>query len=113
EVRFVEVPEGFSHGVVYEDAVCTVEARPLAHRVFALGFRYAERPRPGRLDAEKARALGAEGPQLGRLQRGEAVTVASGRTIRPEEVVGPARPGVTFAYCLDTMPCAGARRLAE
>lgn len=112
ELRLVEVPEGFSRERVYEDAACTVETRPLAHRIFAMGFRYAAKPRPGRLDAERARALGAEGPQLGRLQRGEAVTVSAGRTIRPEEVVGPERPGVVFAYCLDTRPCRGAVRLA-
>jgi ribonuclease Z len=33
--------------------------------------------------------------------------------VQPDEVVGPERPGVSFAYCLDTAPCAGARRLAE
>ncbi|MDX1530258.1 MAG: MBL fold metallo-hydrolase, partial [Rhodothermales bacterium] len=110
-VRYVELPEGFSHEVVYEDDACTVEARPLAHRVFAMGFRYTERPRPGRVDVERVRALGVEGPDIGRLQRGEAVTV-NGRTVRPEEAVGPERPGITFAYCLDTEPCAGGRALA-
>src|SRR5690554_5111204 len=104
EVRYVEVEEGFEHAVVYETGAFTVEARPLAHRVFAMGFRFEARARPGRVAAARARALGVAGPQIGRLVRGESVTV-NGRVVRPEEVVGPARPGVSFAYCLDTMPC--------
>jgi ribonuclease Z len=111
-LHYVEVREGFTHEVVYEDAVCTVEARPLAHRVFAMGFRYEERPRPGRVDASRARELGVEPRQIGELVRGDSITTPAGRTVRPEEVVGPARRGACVAYCLDTMPCEGAARLA-
>ncbi len=113
EVRYVVLEEGFEHDVVYETAAFTVEARPLEHRVFAVGFRLEERPRPGRVDAAKAEALGVAGAEIGRLVRGEAVTTAGGRTVQPEEVVGPERPGAAFAYCLDTRPCDGGRRLAE
>jgi ribonuclease Z len=112
ETRYVELEEGFEHAVVYEHDGFTVEARPLEHRVFAAGFRFETQPRPGRVDAERAAALGVRGPAIGRLVRGEAVRV-DGRTVQPEEVVGPERAGVSFAYCLDTGPCPGARRLAE
>ncbi len=112
EMRYVEVEEGFEHAVVYETDAFTVEARPLEHRVFAMGFRFEAKARPGRVDAERAAALGVTGVQIGALVRGEAVAV-NGRVVQPEEVVGPRRPGVSFAYCLDTMPCDGARRLAE
>ena len=112
ETRFVELEEDFDHAVVYEHDGFAVEARPLEHRVFAAGFRFETAARPGRVDAERAAAFGVRGPDIGRLVRGEAVTV-DGRTVRPAEVVGPERPGVTFAYCLDTQPCEGGRRLAE
>ena len=48
-----------------------------------------EDDRPGRFDAAAARALGvAEGPDFGRLQRGETVG-----GVRPEQVVGPHAAG--------------------
>jgi ribonuclease Z len=44
--------------------------------------------------AEKAEALGVQfGPERARLVRGEAVTLADGRTIYPEEVLGDALEG--------------------
>ena len=42
-----------------------------------------------------ADALGVpDGPARGRLQAGEEVTVDSGRTVTPAEVLGEARPGL-------------------
>jgi ribonuclease Z len=36
-----------------------------------------------------------------------------GRTIRPEEVLGPPRQGITVGYALDTEPCKGTHFLAK
>lgn len=113
EIAYVELEEGFAHAVVYETSAFTVEARPLDHRVFAAGFRFETRARPGKVDAEKAKALGLAGHQIGALVRGEPVTAADDRVVQPREIVGPERAGVSFAYCLDTAPCDGARLLAE
>src|SRR5437762_10049657 len=89
-------------------------AAPLDHRLLCLGFRLEERPRPGRFDLQAARALGVpEGPQFGRLQRGEAVELPDGRAVSPEQVLGPSRPGAVLVYCTDTRPCAGAVELAR
>src|ERR671934_113754 len=50
--------------------------------------------RPGRFDVQAADALGVPaGPERGALQRGEAVTLPDGRTIKPGDVLGPPRPG--------------------
>jgi ribonuclease Z len=101
-------------GLVYEAERYTVSARPLDHRVFALGYRVEERPRPGRFNLERARALGVpEGPLFGRLQTGEDVRLADGRVIHPSDVLGPPRPGKAVAYCTDTRPCAAAVELAR
>jgi ribonuclease Z len=84
----------------------SVSCLPLDHRVFALGYRLEEEPRPGRFDLAQARKLGIpEGPLYGRLQAGHSVGLPDGRTIHPSEVVGPARPGKAVAYCTDTRPC--------
>ena len=112
-LRIVELDADFTHAVVAETDEIIVETRPLAHGTFAAGFRFEEKPRPGRLNAEAARALGVpDGPALGRLKAGEPVTLDDGTTVSPEQVVGPERPGLVVAYVTDTRPCDAGRRLA-
>jgi len=71
----------------------------------SLGYAVAEHPRPGRFNPDRARELGVPaGPLFGKLHRGEPVEV-EGRIVRPEEVVGPSRPGRRVVYTGDTRPC--------
>ena len=99
---------------VFESAHHEVVARPLDHRIFTLGYRLTEKPKPGRFDLERAQALGIPaGPLYSHLQAGRAITLADGRVIESAEVVGPPRPGRSLAYCLDTRPCANAVSLAR
>jgi ribonuclease Z len=80
---------------------CTVTALEVRHRGPALGYAIVEDERPGRLDPELAQRLGVGfGPDLGRLQRGEPVG-----DVRPEQVMGPARPGRKIVLSGDTAPC--------
>jgi ribonuclease Z len=82
---------------------------PVRHRVDAFGYAFVEDDRPGRFDADAARALGVEeGPDFGRLQRGEPVG-----GVRPEQVVGEDRPGRRIVYSGDTAPCQAVEVLAE
>jgi ribonuclease Z len=114
EVRYVEIAEGFEHEIVAETDVYTVEARPLQHRIFTIGYRYHEKPRPGHLDVEKARAMGVTDYRHYRaLKAGEAITLDDGRVVQPEEVVGSPTPGVSFAYVTDTEPCEAGVALAR
>ena len=79
----------------------TIASFPVRHGVDAYGYAFVEDDRPGRFDADTARALGvAEGPDFGRLQRGETVG-----DVRPEQVVGEDRPGRRIVYSGDTAPC--------
>lgn len=99
---------------VLETADYTVTARPLDHRLFALGYRVDERSRPGRFKVARARELGVpEGPLWGRLQSGDDVTLDDGRTIQSADILGAPRPGKSVAYCLDTRPCAASIELAR
>lgn len=79
------------------------EAWPLRHRVVSFAWVLREAPRRGHLDPEKAAALGVpEGPALGRLAAGEAVALADGTRVAPEQVLGPARPGRVLVLCGDS-----------
>ena len=74
------------------------------HRVRALGYALIEPPRPGRFDVEAADALGVPAPRRGALQRGETIELDSGRSVTPDEVLGPPRAGRKLVFAGDTMP---------
>lgn len=100
--------------VVYETARHTMVARPLDHRIFTLGYRLTEKPKPGRFDLARAQALGIPaGPLYSQLQAGQPVKLSDGRVVESAEVVGPPRPGRSLAYCLDTRPCSNSVSLAQ
>src|SRR5437870_744761 len=93
DVRLVELQPG---DVIERDGY-RLATFGVSHGVSALGWSLIEATRPGRFDVEEADALGVpNGPERGALQHGERVTLADGRTITPEEVVGPARAGRTL-----------------
>jgi ribonuclease Z len=100
-VELVEVEPG---GVLERDGyeICVF---PVQHGVAAVGYAVVEAERPGRFDDAAADALGVPfGPERGLLQRGEPVTLADGRVIRPEQLVGEPRPGRSVVYTGDTRP---------
>jgi ribonuclease Z len=83
----------------------TIEGFPVEHGLDALGYAIAEPERPGRFDVAAADALGVpDGPARGRLQAGEEVTVDSGRTVTPGDVLGEPRPGRKVVLTGDTAP---------
>ncbi len=83
----------------------SVAAFPTDHSVRSLGYALYESDRPGYFDTGKAKELGVqEGPDFGRLQRGETVEVES-RKVRPEDVLGESRLGRKICISGDTTPC--------
>jgi ribonuclease Z len=101
ELELVELAPG--EPVAHDDY--EVQPFEVAHGVRASGYALVEDERPGRFDVEAAKRLGVpEGPAFAALQRGEEVGGASG-PVRPEDVVGPSRPGRTVALTGDTSPC--------
>ena len=92
-------------GIIIDEDEYFIEAMPVKHRVFTLAYRLVEKPRPGRFDLEKARALNIpSGPLYKRLQSGEDVTLEDGRIIHPDEILGAARAGRKVVYMVDTSP---------
>jgi ribonuclease Z len=82
-----------------------IETFPVAHGVSAVGYALVEEDRPGRFDVEAADAAGVPaGPERGTLQGGDPVTLADGRVITPDLVLGPPRPGRKVVIAGDTAP---------
>ncbi|NOZ51241.1 MAG: ribonuclease Z [Chloroflexi bacterium] len=89
-------------GVVFEDEHLQLQAFPVEHRgADCFGFLFAEKSKHVFL-VEKAEALGVPaGPERRQLVAGEAVTLADGRVIMPEDVLGPPRPATRLAFIGD------------
>lgn len=101
EVREIENPG--RPGVVHHGEGYAIRSFPLRHSRTCVGYVFEEEPRPGVFFPDKARETGVPmGPLWGRLQNGESVTLDDGRTVGPEEVMGPARRGRKVAYVTDT-----------
>lgn len=71
---------------------------PLHHGVPCYGYRL-HLPRQGAFQPEKARALGVPMAQWKELQHGQTVN-----GVRPQDVLGAPRKGITLLYATDTRP---------
>jgi ribonuclease Z len=90
-------------GILQETKDFTVTAFPVTHRGAGnFGFIFQEKSRRPFL-VEKAEALGVPaGPERSKLVNGESITLADGRTITPDMVLGDVIRGVKFVYIGDT-----------
>ncbi|HAH62231.1 MAG TPA: ribonuclease Z, partial [Treponema sp.] len=81
-----------------------IRAFPLEHTKTCVGYTLEELDRPGEFSPEKAKELNVPmGPLWGKLQQGISVTSGDGKTIMPEQVLGPSRSGRKFSYVTDTL----------
>ncbi len=114
-LRTHRVKEAAARGsLVLDDDDITVRCTALTHRVPAYAYRVDQKPRPGRFEVERARALGVPpGPVYGELKAGRSVTLDDGRVIRGEALCGPPRPGRSVVYCTDTVFSEAAVALAR
>lgn len=113
DINFVEVEEDIEEQRVIDADEYYVEARPLKHKRFCLGFRFQEKDKPGKVDAEKAASLGiTSDDHFKELKAGNSVTLEDGTEIEAYEIVGHPRPGDSFAYVTDTEYCPNAVKLA-
>ena len=89
-------------GILFEDDRFELRAVPVSHRgPGCFGFIFEEKQKRPFL-VEKAEMLGVPlGPIRRELVQGNAVTLADGRLIQPEEVLGPAAAGAKLAVIGD------------
>lgn len=107
-VRERRVPE--TGAVLTDGPPFRLEARPLVHRVPAVGYRLTEPDGHRMLPAELA-ARGITGPDIGRLQR-EGWLDRGGTRVHLADVSVPRR-GQKFAFVMDTRLCDAAFELAD
>jgi ribonuclease Z len=109
EVRLVELDP---HEELARDGY-RIAAFEVRHRVLAYGYALIEDERLGRFDEARAIELGVkEGPDFGRLHRGETVEGANG-PVTPAQVVGEKRAGRKLVLTGDTAPCDMVRAVAH
>lgn len=97
--------------VVYDGEDYMVQAAYLDHKIPCLGYSLVEKDKR-RINMAKAKKLGLrEGPLVGKLQLGHAVTF-KGETIKPEDV-SYIQKGKKLSIILDTLPCTTAYELAR
>ncbi|MFO7627994.1 MAG: ribonuclease Z [Prochlorococcaceae cyanobacterium] len=114
-LRSHRVQQAASRGaLLLDDDDIEVRCAPLTHRVPAFAYRVDQKPRPGRFDVERARALGIPpGPIYAELKAGRNVSLEDGRIIKGSSLCGPPRPGCSVVYCTDTVFCEAAVELAR
>jgi len=89
-------------GVLFEDPAFRLFAFPVTHRgPGCLGYGFVEKARrPFRV--EEAERLGVPaGPERKQLVAGQPVTLPDGRTVHPDQVLGPATPGARLIFVGD------------
>jgi ribonuclease Z len=101
----VRVHEAKPGEVVLRADEYEIRAFATDHRTQSVGYALVENERKGRFDREHAEELGVpEGPKFSRLHEGESVELEDGTVVKPEQVVGPPRPGRRVVYTGDTRP---------
>ena len=94
DLRIFEIDER----TVLRFGVVRIDVVALSHSLPSYGFVLTFDDRPGRFDAQKAKALGIpEGPLYAKLKKGERITLPDGRTIEGETLVGPPVKGHRIA----------------
>jgi ribonuclease Z len=98
KIEFYEIEPG----TLMESESFSLRAFPVSHRgADCFGFTFSEKSRRPFL-VEKAEALGVPaGPERKWLVQGQSITLADGRTVHPDDVLGDWQPGAKLVFVGD------------
>lgn len=103
-INYEIIVETVEEGVILDTDSYSISAFKLDHTKLCYGYTLREKERPGQFFVDKAIELGVpKGPMWSHLQHGNTVTLDSGVTVEPSQVLGPQRGGRTFSYVTDTL----------
>lgn len=101
----VEINEIIREGVICEEEDYIVTASKSNHFNDSYAYAFEEKPRPGKFYPQKAQELNVpKGALWSKLQSGENITLADGKIVKPDDVMGPMRLGRKIIYTGDTRP---------
>ena len=89
--------------VIYEDDAITVTTVPLRHRVPAVGFIFAEKPKLRHIDSEAAKFHGVPAWAMNSLRQGEDYVNEDGVLVPNKVLTTDPDPSISYAYCSDTV----------
>ncbi|OGN96462.1 MAG: ribonuclease Z [Chloroflexi bacterium RBG_13_50_21] len=91
-----------SSGMIFDEHDFTVTAFPVWHRgPDCFGYLFEEKNRRPFLPEKADELVIPPGPWRRDLVNGESITLPDGRTIHPDQVLGPERPGTRIAHVGD------------
>jgi ribonuclease Z len=95
-------------GGLLEDEHFALSAFAVVHRgPSCLGYAFEEKARRPFLAGEAERLGVPAGPERRELVRGQTITLADGRTVHPDDVLGPSIPGTKLVFVGDASEVEG------
>ena len=101
QVEFHEV-DTTVQAVIYEDRSLTVETIPLEHRMPCCGFLFREKPSLPHIRRDMLELYGIPVSQINNIKAGQNYTCPDGTVVPHRQLVTPADPPRSYAYCSDT-----------
>lgn len=90
--------------IIYDDRTVAIRTLPLRHRMPCCGFLFTEKATLPHIRREMIDFLKIPYYAINAIKGGEGWTDSNGRQWAHEELVFPADPPRSYAYCSDTMP---------
>ena len=100
EVRFNVIDT--HRRVIHEDNAVTVTTFPLLHRVPAVGFIIAEKPKLRHIIGEEAERLCIPHYAMNSIREGQDWVTPEGLVVPNDQLTTPPDPAISYAYCSDT-----------
>ena len=88
--------------IIWEDDAVTVTSFPLVHRIPAVGFLFAEKPKQRHIIGEEVKRLGVPLYAMNSLRQGQDWVTPDGIVIPNDQLTTPADDAISYAYCSDT-----------
>lgn len=102
DLKFDILPDDNARHVIYEDDAITVTTVPLVHRVKAVGFIFAEKPKKRHINGEAVLHYGVPHYAMNSLREGADYVTPEGVVVPNTQLTTPADPSFSYAYCSDT-----------
>lgn len=104
-LKFEVIIRDLEPGAIIERGGYKIKTCMTEHGVPGIAYAFMEDERPGKFHPEKAEKLRVKpGPNFSKLQKGEKVKNENGDIVKPDQVMGPPRPGRKIIYSGDTRP---------